>query len=215
MSSGSSDILLRSRLAAGWTSGFSRAASKPPANARPLSFPKFTTSSLNRGAPPTRLTSVLLLPPPSPPLTALMRRDTSTCPLWMSPWPHISARPRLSDGRQVEGFTESDLRRLRIRLRRCDTSSQNVPVLLLLVAPRLRRLSSPPSQSQPLQSPYLLKVGRIEGIPARQDATPFRSARDSGLRLPWIRRLRSPPDQPGRKRRARVSLPPDHPASSL
>ncbi len=61
MSLGSSGFRLRSRLAAGWTSGFSLGASKPPANARPPSFPKSTTSSLNRGAPPTRLTSVLLL----------------------------------------------------------------------------------------------------------------------------------------------------------
>ncbi len=91
------------------------------------------------------------------------------------------------------------LRRLRSRLKRCDTSSQNAPVLLLLVTPSLHRLSSPPSQSQPLQSPYLLKVSRIEGVPVFQDAT--RSARDPGLRSPWIRRLRSPPDQPGRKRR--------------
>ncbi len=79
-SSGSSGLRLRSRLAAGWTSGFSRGASWPPTNACPPSFPKSTTSSLNRGAPPTRLTSILLLPPPSPPLTALKRRDTSTCP---------------------------------------------------------------------------------------------------------------------------------------
>ncbi len=75
VSSGSSGLRLRSRLAAGWTSGFFRGASKPPANARPPSFPKSTTSSLNRGAPPTRLASVLLLPPPSPLLTALKRRD--------------------------------------------------------------------------------------------------------------------------------------------
>ncbi len=100
MSSCSSGLRLRSRLAAGWTSGCSWGASWPPANARPPSFPKSTTSSLNRGAPPTRLASVLLLPPPSPPLIVLKRRDTSTCPLWMSPWPRISARPRLSDGRR-------------------------------------------------------------------------------------------------------------------
>ncbi len=105
--------------------------------------------------------------------------------------------------------SRNGLRRLRSRLKRCNTSSQNAPVLLLLVAPSLRRLSSPPSQSQPLQSPYLLRVGRIEGVPARQDAT--RSASDPGLRLPWIRRLRSPPDQPGRKRRGQslaIARPP-------
>ncbi len=96
MSSGSSGLHLRSHLAAGWMSGFSRDAIKPPPTASSL---KSTTSSPNRGAPPTRLASVLLPPLPSPPLTALKRRDTSTCPLWMSPCPRISARPRLSDGR--------------------------------------------------------------------------------------------------------------------
>ncbi len=99
MNSGSRGLCLRSRLAAGWTSGFSRSASKPPANAHPPSFQKSLTSSLNRGTPPTRLISVLLLPLPSPPLMALKRRDTCTCPLWMSPWPRISARSWLSDGR--------------------------------------------------------------------------------------------------------------------
>ncbi len=90
----------RSHLAAGWTSGFSRGANKPPTNAHPLSSPKYTTSSLNRGTPPTHLASVLLPPLPSPPLTVLKRRDTSACPLWMSPWLRISACPRLSDGRR-------------------------------------------------------------------------------------------------------------------
>ncbi len=33
-------------------------------------------------------------------LTVLKRKDTSTCLLWMSPWPQISALPWLSDGRQ-------------------------------------------------------------------------------------------------------------------
>ncbi len=58
-----------------------------PANARPPSSPKSTMSSLNRGTPPTCLASVLLPPLPSPPLTALKIRNTSACPLWMSPWP--------------------------------------------------------------------------------------------------------------------------------
>ncbi len=99
MSSGSSGLRLRSHLAAGWTSGFFRGAIKPPTNAPPSS-PKSTMSSLNRGAPPTCLASVLLPPQPSLPLTALKRRNTSACPLWMSPWPCISARPRLSYGRR-------------------------------------------------------------------------------------------------------------------
>ncbi len=44
---------------------------------------------------------------------------------------------------------------------------------------------------------------------------PSRSAKDPGPRSPWIRRLRNPPEHPGRKRSPRVSLPLDHPASSL
>ncbi len=55
MSSGSSGLRLRSHLAAGWTSGFSQGAIKPPANACPPSSPKSTMSSLNRDAPPTHL----------------------------------------------------------------------------------------------------------------------------------------------------------------
>ncbi len=55
VSSGLSGLRLRSRLAAGWTSGFSRGASKPPRQRSSPSFQKSTTSSLNRGAPPTRL----------------------------------------------------------------------------------------------------------------------------------------------------------------
>ncbi len=82
----------------------SGAASGSPTNARPPSSPKYTTSSRNRGAPPTRLTSVFLLQLVSHPLTALNKRDTSTCLLWMSLWPHISARPQLSDGKRVRAI---------------------------------------------------------------------------------------------------------------
>ncbi len=53
---------LRSHLAAGWMSIFSRGAIKPSANARPPSSPKFMTSSRYCGMPPTPLASVLLLP---------------------------------------------------------------------------------------------------------------------------------------------------------
>ncbi len=37
----------------------------------------------------------------------LKRKDTSARPLWMSPWPRISARPRLSDGRQGRAIRPS------------------------------------------------------------------------------------------------------------
>ncbi len=47
---------------------------------------------------PTHLTSVLLLQLLSHPLTALKKKDTSTCLLWMSLWLHISARRQ--DGRR-------------------------------------------------------------------------------------------------------------------
>ncbi len=51
-SSGLNGLRLRSHLAAGWTSGFFRGAIRPSANARPPSFPEYTTSSRNRDAPP-------------------------------------------------------------------------------------------------------------------------------------------------------------------
>ncbi len=107
MSSGSKGLRLRNHLAAGWTSGFFRGAIRLSANACPPSSPKYTTSSQNRGAPPTRLTSVLLLQLLSHPLTALKKKDMSTCLLWMSLWPHISACPQLSDGRQGRAIRPS------------------------------------------------------------------------------------------------------------
>ncbi len=95
MSSGLSGLHLRSHLAAGWMSGFSWGAIKPPTNARPPSSPKSMPSSLNCGAPPTCLASVLLPQLSSHQLTVLKRKDASACPLWMSPWPRISAHPWL------------------------------------------------------------------------------------------------------------------------
>ncbi len=74
-------------------------------------------------------------------------------------------------------------------------------LLLLPVTLNLRRLSSQLSQRQLILSPDLIKLGRIEGVHARQDATPSRSAKNPGPRSPWIQRW--------------ISLPPDHPASSL
>ncbi len=99
-SSNSNGLRLRNHFAAGWTSGFYRGAIRLSANARPHSSPKCTTSSRNLGARPIHLASAPLLQPLSHPLTALKRKDTSICLLWMSPWPHISARPWLSDGRR-------------------------------------------------------------------------------------------------------------------
>ncbi len=59
-------------------------AIRPSANAHPPSSPKSTVSSRNRGTPPIRLASFLLLPLLSHLLTVLKRKDTSTCLLWMS-----------------------------------------------------------------------------------------------------------------------------------
>ncbi len=97
--------LLRSHLAAGCTSVFSRGAIKAPRQHSSPFFPKVHTSSQYYGTPPTRLASVLLLL--SHPLTALKKKDTSTCLLWMSLWPHIYARPQLSDGRRGRAIRPS------------------------------------------------------------------------------------------------------------
>ncbi len=292
---------LRSHLAAGWTRGFSHGAIKSPAKAHPPSSPKSMMSSLNRGVPPTRLSSVLLPPMSSPSLMALKRRDKSACPLWMSPWPRISARPRLSDGRRGQAihpshaepllhsldapnrwldkwlrhrtlwvFSRSSrprcspVRRLvwmqlhsgiwgslpplvlechlwftmtkmkevdKVPFLEAPVSSGNLfgsavegfakrftdaqkssqamrhflpklALLLLPVALNLRRLRRQLSQSQPLLSSDLLGIGGIEGVHARHNATPSRSTKDPGTRSTWIRHLRSPPDQQGRKRRS-------------
>ncbi len=67
--------------------------------------------------------------------------------------------------------------------------------------PDLRRLSRQLNQCQPSRSPDLLRVSEIEGAHARHNATPSRGAKDPGPRLPWIRHLRNPPEQPDRKRR--------------
>ncbi len=67
--------------------------------------------------------------------------------------------------------------------------------------PDLRRLSRQLNQCQPPRSPDLLRVSEIEGAHVRHDATPSRGAKDPGPRLPWIRHLRNPPEQPDRKRR--------------
>ncbi len=99
MSSGSNGLCLRNHLAAGWTSGFYWGTIRLSVNTRPPS-PKFTTSSQNLGARPIHLASAPLLQQLSHLLKALKRKDTSICLVWMSQWPRISARPRLSNGRR-------------------------------------------------------------------------------------------------------------------
>ncbi len=107
-SSASCNARLRAdELAAGWTSGFFRGAIRLSASARPPSSPKYTMSLQNRGAPPTRLAFVLLLQLLSHPLTALKKKDMSTCLLLMSLWPHISACPQLSNGRRGRAIRPS------------------------------------------------------------------------------------------------------------
>ncbi len=76
-----------------------RALSSPRQRSSP-SFPKVHRSSRYYGTPPTHLASALLLQLLSHLLTALKKKDTSTYLFWMSLWPHISARPQLSDGRR-------------------------------------------------------------------------------------------------------------------
>ncbi len=89
---------LRSHLAAGWTSVFSRGAIKSLPTLVPL-LPRSSWRAHDiRACPP-------LISHPSfcfscSHMKALKKKDTSTCLLWMSLWPHISARPQLSDGRR-------------------------------------------------------------------------------------------------------------------
>ncbi len=57
------------------------------------------------GMPPTCLASASAAL--SHLLTALKKKDTSTCLFWMSLWPHISARPQLLDGRRGRAIRPS------------------------------------------------------------------------------------------------------------
>ncbi len=181
----------------------------------------------NRGVPPTRLASVLLLQLLSHPLTALKKKDTSICLLWMGLWPHISARPQLSDGRRGRAIrpsrAEPHLHSLDAPTRRLDKRLHSMAVLQVFQAKMLAneeagldsaslrdlrsvtdlalRATKATAQAIGLSISSLLRVGEIEGTHARHDTTPSRSAKDPGPRSPWIRHLRNLPEQPGRKRR--------------
>ncbi len=63
-------------------------------------FPEVQTSSRYYGMLPTLLASVLLLQLLSHLLTALKKKEMSTCLFWMSLWLHISACPQLSNERR-------------------------------------------------------------------------------------------------------------------
>ncbi len=95
----------------------------PRQRSSPL-FPEVHMSSRYCGTPPTPLASVLLLQLLSHLLTALKKKDMSTCLLWMSLWPHISARPPLLNGRRGRAIhpsrTESHLHSLDVPTRRLD-----------------------------------------------------------------------------------------------
>ncbi len=104
-------------------------------------------------------------------------------------------------GPAVEGFAEHFTEALK-SYQVMRQSSLSAPSLLLLpIAPSLHRLSRQLNQRQPPLIPDLLRVGEIEGTHARHDTTPSRSAKYPGPRLPWFQRIRTPPDQPDRKRR--------------
>ncbi len=77
-----------------WGRGFERPETSAPTLAQ---CPRASSSPQGEHS----LAFVLLPPLPSPPLTALKRT------LWMSPWPRISACPRLSDGRRQRAIYPS------------------------------------------------------------------------------------------------------------
>ncbi len=127
-----------------------------PSGPPPTLIPLLPRSSQNRGAPPTRLASIHLHPLLSHQLTALKRKYTSTCPHWMSPWPHISAHPQLSDGRRGRAIRPSRVEPhlhsldaptqwLDKRLRRCTLwlcSRSSRPICLLVKKPVWMQLRS-------------------------------------------------------------------------
>ncbi len=107
-------------------------------------------------------------------------------------------------GPAVEGFAgrfteaQKSSQAMRHFLPKCTSSSAGSS----RPRPALTQQTAKPTQATP--EPNLQKVDGIEGAHTQHDATPSRSAKDHGPRSPWIQRLRSPPDQPGRKRRGPI-----------
>ncbi len=111
-------------------------------------------------------------------------------------------------GAAVEGFAE--------RFMEAQKSSQAMRHFLPKRTSSSAAFSRPrpvPTQKTAL-SPDLQRDGKIEGAHTRHDATPSQSAKDPGPRSPRIQRLRILLISQA-ERVARVSLPLDHPSSSL
>ncbi len=143
---------LRSHLAAGWTSVFSWGAIKPPTKAR--TPPKFIQAHDIVASPPTCLASVIQLQFLSHLLTALMKKDKRTCLLWMSLWPHISARPQLSDRRRGRVIHPS---RAELHLHSLDAPTRRVDKLLQRCTLWLCSRSSNPRCS-PVRKPVWMQL---------------------------------------------------------
>ncbi len=175
MSSGSNGLRLRSHLAAGWASGFSRGAIKPPANIppKPQAIGRLLSSLI---VLERHLWLTMTEMKEADKVPFLERSGLVRQPVWTSCGGLCGT---LYGGSEVVSNNATIL----------PETQQLLPVAL-----NLRHLSSQLSQRQPLLSPDLIKLSRIECIHARQDATPYRSAKDLSPRLPWIRHLRSPPD---------------------
>ncbi len=169
-------------------------------HARPHSFPKSTKCSLNHGAPPARLASVLLLPC----LTALKRRDTIPLIQLIPLDESVAARlcPPTAIGWKARASHPSKPCRAKSALAGCAYSVagqvasalHTMAVLQVfqakmlaseeagLDAASLRDLRSATDLSLRTTKAIAQTIGRsmsslvvlehLEGIPARQDATP-------------------------------------------
>ncbi len=208
MSSGLNSIRLRSHLVAGWTSGFSRGTIKFSTNARPPSFPK---CGFSRG---TIKLSTNARPPSFPKcMTSSQNRATSGSRWrrWKRRTKFLSPMLRSRQAACLDQLWRALLntsRKLRSHLRQCDTSSLNASALpLLLVTPDLRRLSRQLNQCQLPRSPELQRIGTMLPFPE----APRTPAQDRlGFGTSEIL-LNNQAERGG----TRVSLPLDHPASSL
>ncbi len=145
-------------------------------------FPEVLTSSRYCGTPPIRLASVLLLQLLSHLLIVLKKKDTSTCLLWISLWPHISARPQLSDGRRGRAIHPSRAEPNRHSL---DTPTRRLDKRLQRWTPWLCSRSSRPICS-PVRKPVwmLLHSGTWGAWQTWLYAPPKPLSRPLGVRCP-------------------------------